>query len=163
MKAITLLLTLMITFSVSAIEDCRSSDHYSVVGQYMQYNYVFENDTPRVQSKELKVSPLHEIWSEMVAEFHEVYLIAKNGADQADRVVITYSYSDEKLYTKNFSLESAELPNMEGKIRKVLSFKFSDGAKKNEYRPGIQIFSFFNGDKPLCKIEVKHVFAEPDS
>lgn len=163
MKAMALILNfLILTTFTYASEDCRENSHYKVLSQYMYYDYVYVDGKHELVSKEKRTTVMFEGWSEVAGELFEVFFETKYGAPQPDRVIVQYNFGDQKMYTKNFTLEDAELSETEGKVQKLSNYTFNDGVMKKELRPGIQTYSFFKGDKPLCELKVRHIFVEED-
>lgn len=163
MKSLFLLLTFLLFQQSFALEDCHENSHYRVLSQFMYYDYAFVDGKHELINKEKRTTVLFEEWSEPAAELFEVFFETKNGADSPDRVIVSYRFGDKTLYTKKLSLESSELSDTEGDVQKISSYTFSDGVMKKELRPGIQTYSFFKGDKPLCEKKVKHLFVTEDN
>lgn len=163
MKVLFLLLTFCFLHQSFALEDCHENSHYRVLSQYMHYDYAYVDGKHELISKEKRTTVLFEDWSEPAAELFEVFFETRNGADRPDRVIISYKFDGQVLYTKNLTLEDSELADTQGEVQKISSFTFSDGVMKKKLRPATQTFSFFRGDRPLCEKKVKHIFAKEDN
>ncbi len=130
----------------------------NVLSSYDHYTY--SDDGSRLLSKEIEKTALDFQWSEATRSLREIFISSKSSMPKLTQAKVIYvRKSDDRIISQK-AFKLVKTSENEFKLDK---FKFNENVQKPKYRPGVQYFIFYAGDKVVCHRLIEHYHATEET